>query len=199
MKRKINFFSIGMIWGTPVFLFLIALFLCGVIAGGFTGLMSGTEGSVTRLAEYLAADAGGQTSFAIQAVGAVASALLWIGLCLLAGAMTPASLFLAAVVAARGFVLSFTIAAVVGTLGMHGVVVSLVTTGLPALVTVPCLLITAAAALLAALEMPHGKRGGYLYTLGRYRGALALCTCMSAVAAVLRAASALFLLLLLGQ
>ena len=44
MKKRINFFSIGVVWGTPAFLFLIALFLCGVIAGGFTGLMDGAQG-----------------------------------------------------------------------------------------------------------------------------------------------------------
>ncbi|MGE4548392.1 MAG: hypothetical protein AB7C89_02440 [Intestinibacillus sp.] len=197
MKRKISFFSIGLVWGTPAFLFLIALFLCGVIAGGFTGLMGGTQGSVARLTDYLTANASGETSLAVQAVGAVGSTLIWIVLCLVAGAMTPYSLFLAAVVAARGFVLSFTVAAVVGTLGLRGVGISLVTTGAPALVTVPCLLIVATTAFLAAADAPQGKRGGYLYALGRYRGALTLCIVLSAVAALLRAAVTPLLLTLM--
>lgn len=194
MKRKISFYSIGLIWGTPAFLFLIALFLCGVIAGGFTGLMGGTQGSVTRLANYLTAGANGELPLAGQIVGAACSTLLWIVLCLVAGALTPHSLFLAAVAAARGFTLSFAVAAVVGSLGLRGVWLSLVTTGLPSLITVPCLMLIAAAAYLAAIEAPHGKRGGYLYALGRYRGALTLCTLLSAAASLLRVAVAPLLL-----
>lgn len=188
---KNRFFSIGMIWGTPAFLFLIALFLCGVIAGGFTGLMDGAQGSVSRLAEYFTTGdpLHGQLS------GAICSVLLWLGACLLAGALTPYSLFLAAVVAARGFTLSFTVSAVVSGLGLRGVVLSLATTGLPALLTVPCLLTVATTAFLAAADAPHGR---YLYALGRYRGALALCAVLSVAAVGLRALIAPALLTLLG-
>lgn len=197
MKRKISFFSISLVWGTPAFLFLIALFLCGVIAGGFTGLMGGTHGSVAQLANYLTANASGETSLAVQAVGAISSTLLWLVLCLIAGALTPYSLFLAAVAAARGFALSFAVSAIVGTLGLRGVGISLVTTGAPALVTVPCLLIVATTAFLAAADAPQGKRGGYLYALGRYRGALTLCFVLSIAAALLRVTAAPLLLTLM--
>ena len=196
MKKRINFFSIGVVWGTPAFLFLIALFLCGVIAGGFTGLMDGAQGSVTRLADYMVAGAGAEAvSSGAQALGALCGTLVWLALCLLAGALTPYSLFLAAVVAARGFMLSFTVAASVG--GLGGVWLSLATAGLPALVTVPCMLTVASAAFLAASEAPHGRRGGYLYALGRYRGALALCAGLSGAAALLRVTAAPLLLRLL--
>ena len=194
MKRKISFFSIGVIWNTPAFLFLTALFLCGAIAGGFTGLMGGAQGSAARLAEYIL---GTESALAGQTAGLLCSTLLWLALCLAAGALTPHSLFLAAVVAARGFTLSFAVAATVSGLGLQGVWLSLATAGLPALLTAPCLLVVATAAFLAASDAPHGRRGGYLYTLGRYRGALALCTVLSAAAALLRGAVSPLLLHLL--
>ena len=195
MKRRIHFFSISMIWGTPAFLFLVALFLCGAIAGSFTGIMGGTAESVSRLTSYLTQGTPAAPS-ALQAVGDVAGTLLWLVISLVAGLLTPPSLFVAAVAAARGFTLSFAVAAVVSTLGMRGMWVSLVTTGLPAMVTVPCLLMTATAAFLSAGEAAHGGKARYWYTLGRYRGALALCALFSAAAALARALAAPLLLTL---
>ena len=171
MKRKVHFFTIGVIWNTPVFLFLTVLFVCGVIAGGFTGLLGRDGDAVSRLAAHLVRAA--QTEPDVRQV-------------------------LGAAVAARGFSLAFTVASMVAQLGMRGLWLSLAATGAAAVLTVPCLLIVAAAAYLAVCEAPRGQKFGYFYALRRYRGALAACLALSVAAAVLRAVLAPLVLRLLA-
>ena len=105
---------------------------------------------------------------------------------LLAGWVRPASLFLSLVCAARGFTLSFSVSALLHALGMEGVWRSLAASGAAAVVTVPCLLLTAAACFLAAHDAPRGRRGGYFYALGRYRGAVLACTLAAVWAGVMQ-------------
>lgn len=198
MKRKVSFFSVGVVWSTPAFLFLTVLFVCGTLAGGFTGLLGRENDTVVRLADYLVTSAGGDSPLARQIAVALVSTAAWPVACLAAGKLSPPSLFVGAVVAARGFSLSFTVAAMVAQLGVRGLLISLAATGASAVVTAPCLLVIAAAAYLAADDAPKGQRGGYLYALARYRGALALCFALSLAAAGIRAAAAPLLLARLG-
>lgn len=197
MKRKVSFFTIGVVWNTPVFLFLTVLFVCGVIAGGFTGLLGRETDTVSRLATHLV-NAAQVAPGAQQVLSALGGTVGWIVLALLGGLLPPPSLFIGAVMAARGFSLAFTVASMVAQLGMRGLWLSLAATGAASIVTVPCLLIVAAAAYLAICDAPRGQKTGYFYALGRYRSALAACLALSVVAAVLRAVLAPLALRLLA-
>ena len=108
---------------TPAFLFLCAMFLCGAVAGGLTGLRASEGDSAVELTAFLAQLPG-------QALKSVLCALLWIMLAPLCALLRPAPLFLSAVVAARGFVLALTMA--VGLGQEEGALLSLGMAALPA-------------------------------------------------------------------
>ena len=63
---------------------------------------------------------------------------------------------------------------------------SLKTFGLQAVVTVPCLLVTAAAAFCASIDQPRGMKLGYWYALKKYRPALLACFLLCAASTLLR-------------
>lgn len=194
MKRKVSFFAVGILWSSPAFLFMTVLFICGLIAGGSTGLLGRETDSVARLAEYLMQSARSEPAILQQMLVSAAGAAAWLAVCLAAGLLMPPSLFVGAAVAARGFSLAFAVATMVAQLGLRGIALSFCASGAAAIITVPCLLLTATASYLAAADAPKGQRGGYMYALGRYRGALALCFVLSVAAAVLRAGIAPILL-----
>lgn len=197
-QTRDGFFSMHVIWGTPAFLFFIMLFLAGAVAGGFTGLMEGPENSVQLLAQYALTSAQQTHDYALQLGGALCSTAGWLLLAVGAGFLSPPSLAIGLVTAARGFVLSFSAAALIGRLGLRGLGLSLATGGFAAVVTVPCLLVCATAAFLAACDVPPGQRYGYLYALGRYRGALLLSGTLSAAVCVPRVLLAPILVRLLS-
>lgn len=170
-------FALSALWGAPALVFLTALFVCGAVAGSFTGLIAAesVQNGIAQLADALAARAAAAPG-ARDALYAALGAFGWQAVALLAGWTRPASLFLSAVCAVRGFTLSFSVSALLHALGSEGVWRSLAASGVSAVITVPCLLLTAAACFSAAQEAPRGRPGGYFYALGRYRGAVLLCT-----------------------
>lgn len=180
MKQHIpGFFS------SPALVYLTALFVCGAVAGCFTGLLAASGGTdIARLSGALAARAA-ETPDGMDALCAALGALGWQAAALAAGWMHPASLFLSLLCTVRGFALSFSVAALHG-LGAEGIWRSLAATGASAVVTVPCLLLTAAACFLAAQDAPRGRRGGYFYALGRCRGTVLACTAAAMWASVLQ-------------
>ena len=186
MKRYIpGFFA--PIWGSPALIFLTALFICGAAVGSFTGLLAAANGSaqIAQLADALAVQAG-TVPDVMDAVFAALGAFGWQISVLLAGWMRPASLFLPLICAARGFTLSFSVSTLLQALGMDGIWRSLAASGMAAVITVPCLLLTAAACFSAAQSAPRVQRGGYFYALGRYRGAVLGCTLAAVWAAVMQ-------------
>ena len=92
--------------------------------------------------------------------------------CCYRGWMRPASLFLPLICAARGFTLSFSVSTLLQALGIDGVWRSLAASGMAAVITVPCLLLTAAACFSAAQSAPRGQLGRVFLALGRYRSAV---------------------------
>ena len=92
---------------TPAFLFLCAMFLCGALAGGLTGLHAGEGDSAIGLTTLLAALPG-------QVLKSVLCAVLWLVLPLVCALLRPVPLCLSALTAARGFVLALTVAVGIG-------------------------------------------------------------------------------------
>ncbi len=155
---------------TPVFLFLCAVFLCGAVAGGLTGLYAGAGDGTVDLVDML-------TALPEQTVKSVFCAVLWILLPLGCGLLRPQPLLLSAVAAARGYVLALTVAV---SLGQGGSIAAACAAGLPAVLSV--------SALLAACTMvwQAGERGGPRL-LRACRAPYALCVLLAAAGALLRA------------
>ena len=115
---------------TPAFLFLCAMFLCGALAGGLTGLHASEGDSAVELTAMLAALPG-------QAVKSVLCAVLWVALPLVCVLLRPAAFFLSGLAAARGFVLALTVAVGVGR--EESLLLSLCAAGIPAVLSVSLL------------------------------------------------------------
>ena len=155
---------------TPAFLFLCAIFLCGALAGGLTGLHASEGDSAVELTAMLSALPG-------QAVSSVLCAVLWLVLPLVCALLRPVSLCLSAVAAARGFVLALTVAVGVGQ--GEGVLLSLCAAGLPAVLSVSALLAA------CAMVWQSGEAAGR-FALRACRVPYALCVLAAALSALLR-------------
>ena len=156
---------------TPVFLFLCAMFLCGAVAGGLTGLRAGEGDSAVELTAFLAQLPG-------QALKSTLCALLWVMLAPLCALLRPAALCLSALAAARGFVLALTVAVSIGQ--GEDVLLSLLAAGLPAVFSVSALLAA------CAMVWQSGETAGR-YSLRACRVQYALCVLIAMLSALLRA------------
>ena len=185
-RRKPGSFSFRAVWGTPAFLFLTAVFLCGAAAGSLTGLRSAAiEGKlVTELADSVLAIVD-EKSLDRLLLSSFLPALGWPMAALLCGALRPHSLFLSALTAARGFLFAFAIGAMLGAWSTAGIARSALSCAVSGVCAIPALLAAATAAFQAASEQP-ARRAGYLYALGRYRGALAAAFTLSMLGGALR-------------
>lgn len=166
------------VWGAPSLIFLTALFVCGAVAGSFAGRMAAV-GGVDLISELAASLRTGALTppTARDALYAALGAGGWQLAAVAAGRLRPASLFLSLVCMARGFTLSFSVSAMLHALGTAGLWRSLTASGAAAVITVPCLLLTASACFTAAQDSP---KGGYFYALTRFRALILRCTLLTA-------------------
>ncbi len=182
-KRSPYFAQISQLCATPLFVFLTVMFLCGVMAGSFTGIRAAqmeTE-TVQQLVETVQQGA----SWGVLLVGGMVPALCWQLAAVLGGYF--GSLAVSGVLAARGFVLAFSVGALLQTWGWQGLVASLASSGLGAVIGVPCLLLCGTIVLMAGLERPrNGRKSGYAYALQRYRGVLLMSTLLHLLSGILR-------------
>ena len=190
MKRQkvLSFFSLRILWDTPHLVFLTAMLLCGALAGSCTGLRSGhSEGALLeQIAVQMVEQARiGDGNVWMLLARTLAGALAWQVAAILCGMLRGHSLLLSGLCAARGFLLSFAAGAFLSTLQLRGLLLALITGGVSAVVTVPCLLLTASACFLAGQDAPNNCKG-YWYALARFRSAIALCTVLACCGAILR-------------
>lgn len=190
MKRQkvLSFFSLRTLWDTPHLVFLTAMLLCGALAGSCTGLRSGhSEGALLeQIAVQMVEQARiGDGNVWMLLARTLAGALAWQGAAILCGMLRGHSLLLSGLCAARGFLLSFAAGAFLSTLQMRGLLLALITGGVSAVVTVPCLLLTATACFLAGQEAARNRKG-YWYVLARFRSAILLCTLLACCGGILR-------------
>ncbi|WP_283672919.1 hypothetical protein [Butyricicoccus sp. Marseille-Q5471] len=156
---------------TPAFVFLCAMFLCGALAGGMTGLIAGEGDDAIHLAALLSA-------LPEQAGRCVLGAVLWIALPVLCALLRPVPLFLAGLCAARGFVLALTVAVGIGQ--KESLLLSVLATGLPAVLAVPALL--AACTMVWCVTDPSGGKT----LLQSCRIPYVICIVLAALSALLR-------------
>lgn len=159
---------------SPAFLFLCAVFLCGAVAGGLTGLRAAEGDGAVELAAMLDA-------LPAQAIKSVLCALLWVMLAPLCALLRPAPLFLSAAAAARGFVLALTLA--VGLGQPNGMLLTFGAAALPAALSVPALLAA------CAMVWQSGEAAGR-YSLRVCRVPFVICLLLAAAGALLRVAFA---------
>lgn len=160
---------------TPVFLFLCAMFLCGALAGGLTGLHASEGDCAVALTALL-------SELPTQALKSMLCSVMWLVLPLVCMRLRPAMLFLSGLAAARGFVLALTVAIGIGQ--QESLLLSLCAAGLPAIFQV--------AALLAACTMvwQSGEVVGR-YSLRSCRAPYISCVLLTVFGALLRIGFAL--------
>lgn len=179
MRRRhiLNFFDD--LVQTSVFVFLCSIFLVGALAGGLTGLMASEGDAASALVVMM-------NQLPQQILRSLLGALLWVLLPAVLSFFKPPALFLSALCAAKGFTLALTIGIVIGS--EQSLWLSILVTGLPAVLSVP--------AVLSCCTMMWGAADG-----GRSRGYLkkiampyVLCIMLVVLSALLR----LFFAALLG-
>ncbi len=171
-RRMSGTASLRVVWGTPAFYFLTAVFLCGAAAGSLTGLRSAqiSGALVNDLADAVLA-AGEGTALPGLVRDSIVPALVWPAAVLLCGALRGYSLWISALLAVRGFLFAFAVGVMLVARGTAGIALSAVSCASGGVLTLPALLLIATMSFSAALDRP-ARSGGYLYALGRFRTGL---------------------------
>ena len=167
MKQHILGFSVvRRLRQSPVFAFLLAVLLCGMLAGCVTGMHipQGNETSVSELAQLLASNAVGKMPSVRTVAACLAGAYGWMLAAVILAAIPGRLLWIALLMAVRGFLLAFAAAAVLTQSGLLGVYICLVSIGISAVLWLPAMLLTSTAVLDVGMNQ---QRNGYLFSLKR--------------------------------
>ena len=150
MKRDIlGFLLVRRLRQSPAFTFLIAALLCGVFAGGLTGMyIPQANGSyVQELAKLVASNAAGRMPSVRTVCAGAAGTFGWIAAAGVLGAVPGRALWIALLTAVRGFLLSFAAAAALAQSGLWGIYIAFVSIGVSAVFWLPAMLLVGTAAL----------------------------------------------------
>ena len=172
MKRdRLSFSDIRRLRQSPLFAFLAAALLCGVLAGSFTGMhIPHSEGNyVNELAELVASNAIGQMPSIRTVLACFGSTFAWVVAAIVLGAISGRMLWISLLMAIRGFLLAFAVAAALVKSGWWGVYISIVSIGVSALLWIPAMLLLCSAVLDAGLGR---RKQGYFAAIGEYSGAI---------------------------
>ena len=167
MKQHILGFSVvRRLRQSPVFAFLLAVLLCGMLAGCVTGMHipQGNETYVSELAQLLASNAVGKMPAVRTVAACLAGAYGWMLAAVILAAIPGRLLWIALLMAVRGFLLAFAAAAVLTQSGLLGVYICLVSIGISAALWLPAMLLTSTAVLDVGMNQ---QRNGYLFSLKR--------------------------------
>jgi hypothetical protein len=168
MKQgALSFSDVRRVRDSPAFVFSFAFLLCGLLAGSFCGKhIPQNDGTyMNSLAELLTqSPALLSWKTVLSCIGCAAA---WPLAAVILGNGPGRGLWIALLIAVRGFLLSFAVAAILQQSGLRGIYLSAVTTGAMSLFTLPALLLFSSAALLAGQSM---GRKGYWNGLRQYPG-----------------------------
>lgn len=186
MKRSaLSFFDARRVLHSPMFAFAVAMLLCGMVAGSFTGMHipQNDQAYMNRLSELLLQDyAAASLRENVMTAGCIVA---WPVGVLVVSCGRGRELWNAILLAARGFLFSFSVTAAIIEYGWKGVFLSALTTGIPAIATLPALVLLAAACLMAG---QRAERRGYGSELKQYRGVLTLAALLLLAAVLWRIA-----------
>ena len=194
MKRgMLSFSDVRRLRQSPLFSFLTAVLLCGILAGSFTGMhIPQSEGNyVNELAALVSSNAAGQMPTVRTVAACAAGTFGWAAAALLLGKLPGRLLWISLLIAARGFLLAFAAAAALVESGVWGIYLSLVSIGVSAVLWLPATLLLCTAAL-------DVDRRSYAAGWRQYSGALALCSLLLLGAALWRLLAVPVLLGLIG-
>lgn len=172
MKRgMLSFSDIRRLRQSPVFAFLTAALLCGILAGSFTGMhIPQSAGSYAgELAALVAENAAGEMPSLRTVAACFGGTFGWAVGAVLLGMLPGRMLWIGLLTALRGFLLAFAVAAALIQSGWQGIYISIVSIGISAVFWVPAMLLVCA----AALDASQGNRR-YFSALARFGGVLGL-------------------------
>lgn len=198
MKRgMLSFSDVRRLRQSPVFAFLVAALLCGVLAGSFTGMhIPQSAGSYAGdLAALVAENVTGELPSLRTVMACVGGTFGWAVGAVLLGALPGRMMWVGLLAALRGFLLAFSAAAALVESGWRGIYISVVSIGISAVFWIPALLLVCAAVLEAA--QGRGKRG-YFTALGRFGGVLGISAALLCGSALWRLLAVPVLLGLVG-
>lgn len=195
MKQDILGFSdVRQVRASPYFVFSVVMLAVGLFAGGFFGVLLHPNGTaVGAAAQQLSGISGGMPTWS-RVFTALAETAGWVALVLLLGGRRGGTLFVALILLLRGGLLAFVVAACVTGTGLSGLLLSVVSAGVSAVLSVPALLLAAA----LALDAGQGHQRGYGRRLLRHRGALLWCGLLLLAAALWRLSAVPVLVALLA-
>ena len=176
MKRgMLSFSDVRRLRQSPVFAFLVAALLCGVLAGSFTGMhIPQSAGSYAgELAALLAENVNGELPSLRTVAACIGGTFGWGIRAVLLGVLPARMMWVGLLTALRGFLLAFASAAALVESGWRGMYISVVSIGISAMFWIPALLFVCAAVLDASQR--RGKRG-YFIALGRFGGVFGIST-----------------------
>ena len=138
----------------------------GMLAGCVTGMHipQGNETYVSELAQLLASNAVGKMPSVRTVAACLAGAYGWMLAAVILAAIPGRLLWIALLMAVRGFLLAFAAAAVLTQSGLLGVYICLVSIGISAVLWLPAMLLTSTAVLDVGMNQ---QRNGYLFSLKR--------------------------------
>lgn len=174
----IAFFS--RLWHMPIFIIFISVFMCGAIAGSVTGKISAiTDEYIIKSFANMIVEQSTKAPTFIDALKEMLSVFMWQFAIVFSGILTPTSLFICFFIMIKGFLLAFSASSLFGALGFKGIIISLCSSGIASIITIPCLLITATTCYYAAKQSPKNKKYGYFYVLKNQKSAILTCTVIS--------------------
>ena len=150
-NKVLSFYPFSSLYKTPQFIFLIGVIICGILAGSFTGLhiTDSSRQYIQKLSEYVFLEASKKVSLQ-KIIWNIGCDFIYITVLFLFSAIWRNAYLTGLLVAAKGFILSFTICAWIGYAGNHNFIFSLFYAGLPAVFILPAILHLAAIGLIAA-------------------------------------------------
>ena len=198
MKRgMLSFSDVRRLRQSPVFAFLVAALLCGVLAGSFTGMhIPQSAGSYAGdLAALVAENATGELPSLRTVVACIGGTFGWAVGAVLLGALPGRMMWVGLLTALRGFLLALSAAAALVGSGWRGSYMSVVAIGISAVFWIPALLLVGAR--IFGLQVFTVLRG-YFTALGRFGGVLGISTALLCGSALWRLLAVPVLLGLVG-
>ncbi|MDO5547407.1 MAG: stage II sporulation protein M [Eubacteriales bacterium] len=184
MKQgALSFSDVRRVRDSPAFVFSLAFLLCGLLAGSFTGMhIPQNDGTYMNSLAELLTQSPAMLSWktVLSCIGCVAA---WPLAAVILGSGPGRGLWIALLIAIRGFLLSFAVAAILQQSGLRGIYLSAATTGVMSLFALPALLLLASAALMAGQS---AGRNGYWKGLRQYTGTMAVSLLLLLAAALWR-------------
>ncbi len=190
MRRVPGFSVFRMLWSERALWLAILCLACGLAAGSYAGIYTDSSG-IAPLAQSVQEQSVMQQAWTTAVPVRLAETLGWLLAALVIGFLPARRLLLMLLIAARGFLLGFTLSVIPAELGLWGVYLSFVTAGLGAVLSVPAFLFSAAAVLLCCQQ--NGRRQ-YIRSIGRYGAVLRSSAVLCLISAIYRLTIARLLL-----